>query len=65
MVVMTDCQVLRCSVVPQAKRGGGDDGEPAGDLPAPGSAERPLRLDLDAGVDERGAQPLGEVLQLV
>ncbi len=44
---------------------GGDGGEPAGDLPAAGAGEQSDPFDVDAGVDERGGQPLGEVLQLV
>ena len=47
------------------ERGGGDDGEPAGDLAAADAGEQALRLDIDAGIDERGRQPFGEVLQLV
>ena len=47
------------------ERGGRDDGEPAGDLPAPGAGEQPGGLHVDARVGERGRQPLGEVFQLV
>jgi len=36
---------------------GRDDGEPAGDLAAAHTGEQALRLDIDAGIDERGRQP--------
>jgi hypothetical protein len=43
----------------------GDEGEPAGDLPASDAGEQALGFDLDAGVDERRGQPFGEVFELV
>ena len=47
------------------ERRGGDEGEPAGDLAAADTGEQALRFDIDPGIDERGRQPFGEVLQLV
>src|SRR4029077_11586037 len=44
---------------------GGDEGEPAGDLAAAHTGEQALRFDINTGIDKRGRQPFGEVLQLV
>ena len=44
---------------------GRDDGEPAGDLAAAHTGEQALHLQIDAGINECGRQPFGEVLQLV
>jgi hypothetical protein len=44
---------------------GGDDGEPASDLAAAHTGEQALSFDIDAGINECGRQPFGEVLQLV
>jgi hypothetical protein len=40
------------------KGGGGDDGEPAGDLAAADTGEQALSFDIDAGIDEGGRQPV-------
>ena len=44
---------------------GRDDGEPAGDLAAAHTGEQDLHLHIDAGINEGGRQPFGEVLQLI
>lgn len=45
------------------ERGGGNERETAGDLLAASAGQQVGVLDVDAGVDERGRDPLGEVLQ--
>lgn len=45
----------------ERKRCRGDGGEPAGDLPAAHPGEQAGVLDVDAGVDERGGNPLRQV----
>src|SRR5216683_1874912 len=47
------------------ERAGADHAESPGDLLAPGPGQQPVALDVDAGVDERGRDPLGEVLEHV
>lgn len=47
------------------ERGGGDNGEPPGDLAAAGAGEQALVLDVDARVGEGSGESFGEVLQLV
>jgi len=47
------------------ERGGRDQGEPAGDLPSADAGEQPFGFDLDAGVNEGGWQPFGEVFEVV
>jgi hypothetical protein len=46
----------------EREREGGDEGEPARDLASAGAGEQAFALDVDAGVDERGGDALGEVL---
>lgn len=47
------------------ERGGADQHAAAGDLFAPDPGEQTAAFDVDAGVDERRGQMLGEVLQVV
>nr|WP_261987302.1 hypothetical protein [Actinomadura sp. HBU206391] len=47
------------------ERVGRDDGEPPGNLPAARPGEQALGFDLDPGIDKRGREPFGEVLQLI
>lgn len=55
--------VLPLTVGAVGERPGGDGGEPAGDLFAAGAGEQVGPLDVDAGVDKRGGDPLGEVFE--
>jgi hypothetical protein len=43
------------------ERAGADQGAAPGELLAAHAGEQPAALDVDAGVDERGGQVLGEV----
>jgi hypothetical protein len=47
------------------KRPGRDEGEPAGDLPAPGPGEQADLIHVQAGVDERRRQLLCEIFERV
>ena len=49
----------------EREREGGDEGEPAGDRASAGAGEQALALDVDARIDERCGDALGEVLQRV
>src|SRR5216683_3082902 len=51
--------------VAAGERAGPDHAEAPGDLLAAGAGQQPGALDVDAGVDERGRDPLGEVLEHV
>ena len=50
-------------LVTAPERPGADHGESSGDLLAPGTVEQPGAFDVDPGVDERGGDAFGEVLQ--
>ncbi len=55
----------RGPVLAAGERGGPDHAEAPGDLLAAGAGKETGTLDVDAGVDEGGGDPLGEILEHV